>query len=132
MNFSCIVLISLACLVISSYASPIQVVEAHPANSKSDLTLTNALVGRQTAPAAPAPVAAATDDDDDDDEEDDIEDALDDDDGNQYFAGFFNRPIEIMLTFLSLNQMMTRKKVVLLMKMTMKTMITWNDSLTIS
>lgn len=81
MNFSCIVLISLACLVISSYASPIQIVEAHPAVSKSDLTVTNKLVGRQTAPAAVPAVAVATEEDDDDDEEDDIEDALDDDDG---------------------------------------------------
>lgn len=80
MNFSCIVLISLACLVLSSYASPIQVVEAHPADSKSDLTATNT-IGRQTAAAAVPAVPVAVEDDDDDDEEDDIEDALDDDDG---------------------------------------------------
>ncbi|XP_037051226.1 FK506-binding protein 4-like [Bradysia coprophila] len=80
MNLSCIVLISLACLVLTSYASPIQIVEAHPTESKSDLTLTNTIAGRQTAAAAVPAVPAAVDDDDDDDDEDDIEDALDDDD----------------------------------------------------
>ncbi len=82
MNLSCIVLISLACLVLSSYASPIQIVEAHPAESKSDLTVANTLVGRQAAPAAVAAgPAAVEEDDDDDDDEDDLEDALGDDDG---------------------------------------------------
>lgn len=79
MNLSCIVLISLACLAVTSYASPIQVVEAHPAVSKSDLT--NTVAGRQTAAAAVSAVPATPAEDDDDDDEDDIEDALDVDDG---------------------------------------------------
>lgn len=83
MNLSCIVLISLACLVLSSYASPIQVVQAHPADSKTDITVSNNIVGRQAAAAGvPAvPVAVDDEDDDDDDEVEGIEDALDDDDG---------------------------------------------------
>lgn len=73
--------------MLTSYASPIQVVEAHLADSK---TATNALVGRQTAPAAVAAVPAAVEDDDDDDEEDDITDALDDDDGKRIMTGVYD------------------------------------------
>lgn len=81
MNFSFIVLISLACLALTTYASPIQVVQAHLADSKTDIATKNNLVGRQTAPGA-VPAVVAVEEDDDDDDEDDIEDALDDDDGS--------------------------------------------------
>lgn len=101
MNFSCIVLISLACLVLTSYASPIQVVEAHPTESKSGLTVTNTLAGRQ-APAAVPAVPVAVEDDDDDDEEDDIEDALDDDDGIKKKLKFFSL-IEMLIINVILN-----------------------------
>lgn len=76
MKITYVLLISLACLALSAFASPIQIVQV-PA------TVSYALKeGRQqvvSAPSASAP--AIEEDEDDDDDDDDIEDALDDDDG---------------------------------------------------
>lgn len=77
----------------STFASPIQVIQAYSEDAKSnkDPIVTQVLSGKDGAVetgrqqtvsvAAPVPVAVDDDDDDDDDDdEDDIESALDDDD----------------------------------------------------